>query len=159
MRSGGAGTGLEGHHGRAGAFHHHHLHEVFGKDAGVAQGDHAAERVRHDPQRGKLLLMDQLREVVHVLAHAIARTRRPLRVAVAAQIDGDDVVVGPQALRDPVPVVCVVAVAVDEQQRRRFGVAPVEVVQAQALREVGVRRGTCRPRRELTLPVNHAGAA
>lgn len=60
----------------------------------------------------------------------------------AAQVRRDDVVVGLQFVRHPVPVAAVVAPAVYEQHGRCFLVAPVHVVQAQSLREVDVRRGT-----------------
>ena len=45
----------------------------------------------------------------------------------------------PQLLRHPVPVAAVVPAAVDKHQGRRIGVAPVHVVQLQALRIEDVR--------------------
>ena len=106
------------------------------------QADRAAERVRDDRDRRELLLMDQLRQVVDVVDHAVVRAGDPLRVAVAAQVGREDVPVVAQPLGDPVPVAAVVAAAVHEHERRRALVAPVDVVQAQALRHVELRGGT-----------------
>ena len=59
----------------------------------------------------------------------------------AADVGGDDVIVAAQILGHPVPVAAVVAPAVQQDQRRGLGVAPVGVVQAKALRDEGLRRG------------------
>jgi hypothetical protein len=60
---------------------------------------------------------------------------------VAAQVGGDDVVVAAQVLGHPVPVAAVVAPAVHQDQRRRAGIAPVDVVQPQALGDERLRGG------------------
>ena len=80
----------------------------------------------------------ELRQVVDVAGHRVAAVRRPLAVAVPPQVGGDDVPVVPERLRRPVPVPAVVPPAVDQEQRRLVGIAPVHVVQA-----AGAGRSTC----------------
>src|SRR3972149_1343405 len=65
---------------------------------------------------------------------------RPLAVSVPPKIGGDDVPLLTQRRGDPVPVATMVAAAVDEEQGRPSGIAPVHVVEPQPLGEVGVRR-------------------
>ena len=115
------------------------LRTFSGIDAGVAQRDHAAERMRDDRHRRQLLLMDQLREVVDIGGDRIAAVGRPLAVAVTAQIGRQDVPVVAQRLRHPVPVAAMVAPAMHQQQRRRAGIAPIDVMQPQPLREIDAR--------------------
>src|SRR5207247_2832877 len=61
-------------------------------------------------------------------------------VAVPAQIGGDDVEVAAQVGRYPVPAPAVVAPAVQEEEGPPLRVAPVDVVELQALRVEVVRR-------------------
>src|SRR5581483_1146238 len=49
-----------------------------------------------------------------------------------------------EGLGHPIPVAAVVAAAVHQQERRRAGIAPVDVVEAQPLREVDAGRGSWR---------------
>ena len=112
---------------------------VSGIDPGVAERDVAAERVGDDRDRRQPLLVDELGEVVDVAGHRVAAVGRPLAVAVAAQVGRDDVPVVPQRRRRPVPVPAVVAPAVEQEQRRLVRIAPVHVVQPEALGEVRVR--------------------
>src|SRR5262249_30500661 len=44
-----------------------------------------------------------------------------------------------QRLRDPIPVAAMVASAMHEEQRRRGGVAPIDVMQPQPLRKINAR--------------------
>ena len=70
-----------------------------------------------------MLLAHELGEVVDVIDHRVARAVHPLRVAVTAQVGRDHVVAIAQRQGDPVPGAAMVASAVDEDQRRRGGVA------------------------------------
>ena len=83
--------------------------------------------------------IDRVREIAQRMAaaapHEIA-VADTIGVAVPTQVGCDDVIVVLQARGRPVPVVRMVAVAVDQQQGRRVGVAPVEVVQRNLLRFV-----------------------
>src|SRR6266542_2432040 len=109
-------------------------------DAGVAERDVAAERVGDDRDRGQPLLVDELGEVVDIAGHRVAPIRRPLAVAMAPQVGRDHVPVVPERGRGPVPVPAVITPAVDQEQRRLAGIAPVHAVQPQPLGEVHVRR-------------------
>ena len=135
FRQGEMGPLGDGFGRRAEAFNGHQLLHGFRVETGVAQGDVAAERVGDDGERRHFLLMDQLGEVVDVAVHPIAAILRPLAVAMAAQVWGDDVPVFPQVLRHPVPVSAMVPPAMQQQQRWRFGVAPIDIVQPQPLGE------------------------
>src|SRR5262245_24607155 len=108
-------------------------------DTGVAERDIASERMRDDAHRCQTLLMDELVEIVDVFGHRVAAVGGPLTVAVAAKIGRDDVPVVAQRLCGPVPVATVIAPTVKEQQRWLRRVAPVDVMQAQTLREERVR--------------------
>ena len=110
----------------------------------------------NDPQRRELLLVDELGDVVHELRRCVRGPCAPLRVTVTAQVRRDDVVPVLEVRGGPVPVVGMIAVAVDEQQRRGVRVAPVEVVQPKPLREVRVRRRARHPGR---LPRSNPRAA
>jgi hypothetical protein len=59
----------------------------------------------------------------------------------AAQVGRDDVVVIAQCGGDPIPIATMVAPTVQQDQWRRRGVSPVDVVQAQSLREIHAGRG------------------
>jgi hypothetical protein len=126
---------------RAEAFDRDQPLDGIGEDAGVAQRDIAAERMADDRHRGEPELMDELREIVDVADHIVGAGARPCAVAVAAQIRRDHVPASTQALRHPIPVAAMVAPAVQQDERRRGAVAPVDVVEAQALREEDPRRG------------------
>ena len=47
-----------------------------------------------------------------------------------------------QTLSDPIPISAMVAVPMNQQQRWRILIAPVDVVQSEALRKIDVRGGT-----------------
>ena len=94
-----------------------------------------------DRDRRQPLLMDELVDVVDVRRHGVVAVRRPLAVAMPAQVGTDDVPVVTQGLRHPVPVAAVVPPAVDQEQRRRVGVAPIDVVKTQTLGVVVPRGG------------------
>jgi hypothetical protein len=95
--------------------------------------------MRDNGHRRQFLLMDQLREVVDIGGHRVAAVGRPLTIAVAAQIGGENVPIMAQGLRDPVPVAAMVAPTVHQQQRWRAGIAPVDIMQPQPLREINAR--------------------
>jgi hypothetical protein len=75
------------------------------------------------PQR-----VDQLGKVVDEGVHFVIAVRCPRAVAVAAQVRRDDVPVLREFFGHPIPAAAMVAPAVLQDQRRRFGVAPIDVV-------------------------------
>ena len=87
---------------------------------------------------GATPLMDQLGEIVDVGGDLIVASR-PLAVAVTAQIGGDDMLVVLQAGSDPVPIAAMIASAMQQQQRGRIGISPIDVMQSQTLREINAR--------------------
>ena len=89
------------------------------------------------PQR-----VDQLGKVVDESIHRIVSVGRPGAVAVAPRVRRDDMPVLAQFLRHPVPAAAVVTAAVLQNQRRRIGVAPIDIVQPQPLRDKDVRSRT-----------------
>ena len=89
-----------------------------------------------DRDRRKILLMNQLREIVNVAIHRIVAFSRPLAIAVTTQVGRDNVPVGTQGLGDGVPVAAMVTPAMDQYQWRRVPIAPLNIMQAQALRNV-----------------------
>ena len=118
----------------------HELCHRIGIQARVRQGHRAAHGVSDQNDVPKAGLADQLRDVVDVVDRRVGAPHQPLGITVAAQVRGDDVVVGLERLRHPVPVPAMVAAAVHEQHGRGAFVAPVHVVQTQPLREINVRR-------------------
>ncbi len=113
----------------------HQPADVLRIDPAIAQRNVAAERVGDDGNRRQFLLMDQLRQIIDVVRHGVAAGRRPGGITVAAQVRCDHVVVPPQIAGDPVPVAAMIASAMQQDQRRRIGVAPVDVVQTHSLRD------------------------
>ena len=118
----------------------HELLHGLRKDARIQRRDRAAHGVGDQRHRLELGLPDKLRDVLHVLEPCIAAAAGPLRVAVATQVGGHDVVAVPETPRHPVPAMALILDAVQEQHVRGPGVAPVEVVESQPLGEVAVRR-------------------
>src|SRR5215470_10486358 len=114
----------------------------LGIETGVTQGDLAAERVGDDRHRRQALLMDELRQIVDVAGEGVAAVGGPRAVAVPAQVGRQDVPVVPECRGRPVPGAAVITAAVQHDERRLRGIAPVDVVQAQALREERVGRGS-----------------
>src|SRR5690242_5589313 len=132
----------------------------------------------HDRHRCQFLLMDELREIVDVTRHRIVPGRRPRGIAMATQVRGDYVVLVTQRCRDPVPTAAMVAAAVQEHQRWRGGIAPIDIMQPQPLREIytgrragrgqihlahskadACRRGPVATGREPSTPASHSSAA
>ena len=138
------GIGIGAHFGLpfgAGAqpFDRHDLLDHVGKGPGIAQRDIAAHRVADDGDRSDTQLVDQLGKVVdHVVSRIIA-IADPVAVTVASVIERDHMPVLAQLLGHPVPAARMVAPAVHEDQRGLSAIAPVEIVQAQALRDEGLR--------------------
>src|SRR6516225_12144538 len=56
--------------------------DVVWINAGIAQRDHAPERMGEDRDRRELLLVDQLSEIVDITGHAVFPVGRPLTIAV-----------------------------------------------------------------------------
>src|SRR5206468_6011752 len=72
-------------------------------------------------------------DVGHEVVAAVAARGRPVRVAVAALIEGEHVVIAGQVGRDLVPAVRGLRAAVEEQHGRLAPGAPVEEVEAEAV--------------------------
>ena len=123
------------------AFDRDELLHGLGIDAGVADRDVAAERMRDDRRRRQTLLMDQLREIVDIGGGRIIAVGRPLAVAVTAQIGRQHMPIPAQGARDPIPIAAVVTPAMHQQQGRRGRVAPIHIMQPQPLREIDPRGG------------------
>src|SRR5258708_7650995 len=108
------------------------------EQTGVEQRDLPAQRMRDDGESRELGLANQLDDVVDEVDEIVTTPGRPLRVAVPAQVRCKYSVIAPKILGHPVPTSAVVPPAVDQEQRRRSRVAPSNVMQAQALREIDV---------------------
>ena len=85
--------------------------------------------------------MDELRNVIDIIVHLVGAAQHPVAVAMAAKIGRDDVVVAAQCLRRPVPVTAMVAPAMDHQHGGCVVIPPIDIVEAQPLREVDMGRG------------------
>ena len=71
------------------------------------------------------LLMDQLSEIIQVARVAIASAHYMGGITVTSEVGRDDMKSVPKSLRDPVPIVTVVSVAMHKQQWWRVRVPPV----------------------------------
>jgi hypothetical protein len=80
--------------------------------------------------------MDQLRQVIDVVGHRVVAGRRPGGVTVSPQVRSDHMKIFAHIGGDPVPVPAVIAPAMQQDQRRRVGIAPVHVVQPQSLGKI-----------------------
>ena len=91
--------------------------------------------------------LDQRQQIRDVLGHAVVAADGPIGIAVPSQIRGDHAVVAAERGCEAVERAGVVALAVQQDERRGLRAAPFPVGEAQALRlEVvlrgfGVRRG------------------
>ena len=134
-----AGRGVvAGARRHAHAFDGHQLAHALRIQPGVGQRHRTAHRMADQRDVLDAGLPHQLGDVVDVVDGGVAAAHQPLRIAVAAQIGRDDVVVVLELLRHPVPVAAMVAPAMHKQHGRRPFVAPIHVVQPQPLREVDV---------------------
>src|SRR5207245_579009 len=122
------------------AFDRHQTGDAVGVDAGVLESHARAQRVADDGDREEVERLQERGQVEHVVDHRVGAAHRPGGVAVPAQIGGDEVEVAAQVGRHPVPAPAVVAPAVQEEEGPPLRVAPVDVVERQALRVEVVRR-------------------
>src|SRR5262249_36234365 len=102
----------------------------FGKNAGIEKCDGTAEGMSNDGDGSHLFLMHKLSNVVDVVDLAVAAARRPVAVAVAAQVRCDNVIAIAQAFGDPVPIPAMIPSAMYHQEVGRTLVAPVDIVEA-----------------------------
>jgi hypothetical protein len=58
----------------------------------------------------------------------------------APEIRCNDVVFIPESLGDPIPVMAVILISMDQQHWRSASISPIQVVQSHALRKVSMRR-------------------
>ena len=82
----------------------------------------------NDADGGEVELMDQLRQIVNKCGHFVIAIGRPRAVAMAPQIRGNDMPVMTQFFGYPIPATRVIAAAMDQEQRRRVGITPVDIV-------------------------------
>ena len=86
--------------------------------------------------------MDQLSEIIQVTRVAIASAHYVGGITMTAEVGRDDVKSVPKSLRDPVPIMTVVSVAMHKQQWWRVRVAPVQIMETEPLTIVRVRSGS-----------------
>ena len=124
---------------RAEPFDRHDLAHHVGKGPGITQGDVSAHRMAHDRHRPPVELVDELGKVIdHVVGHVIA-VADPVGIAMPAVIESGDVPVPAQVFRHPVPAARMIAPAMHQHQRRRVAIAPIDIIESQALRYEGLR--------------------
>ncbi len=85
----------------------------------------------------------EAREIVDIFGQRVAAAPGPVGIAVPAQVRGEHVKMRLQRARDRVEAAAMIAPAVNQQQRRRALVAPVRIMQPQAVRgeEAAVGQG------------------
>jgi hypothetical protein len=76
-----------------------------------------------------------------MIDQTVTASLRPFGIAVPAQIRGHDMEMRLQFARDRIPVAAMVEPAMNQDQRRRGFVAPVDIVQPQPL---GLIKAVCR---------------
>ena len=121
---------------------HYHLFNIFRKNTGIPQRNAASERMGNDRKWCEALLMDQLSEIIQVARMAIASAHYMGRITMASEVGRDDMKSVPKSLRDPVPIVTVVTVAMHKQRWWRLWVAPVQIMETETLTIVRVRSGS-----------------
>src|SRR6266478_712128 len=110
-----------------------------GIDAAIMQNDAAAERMADQANLKIINDVEERGEIENVLGDAVGGAGRPGAVAVAAQVQREDVIVLAQDARDPIPIASVVQAAVNEHQRRLAVLTIVPELQLEAIgiEEVG----------------------
>src|SRR5215217_3980501 len=85
------------------------------------------------------------RQVVDIFGQRVAAAFRPVGIAVAAKVGGEHMKMRLQCAGDCVPATAMIAPAMDQKQGRSILIAPVGVMQPQALRdeEAALRSGHC----------------
>src|SRR5262249_32981170 len=135
------GSRLDHMRWRPQTFYRHDLSYSIGEHAGVLQHDAAAQRMSDEGDRITGDRVHELAQIEHVVYHRLAAADRPIRTAVAAKIRCNYVVVLSKIERDPAPIATVIATAVNQNHKRLVRIAPINVVQLQALGIEIVRRG------------------
>src|SRR5215471_12628122 len=102
---------------------------LVGIDPRITRRDIASERVADESDGRKPTLMNELREVVDIARHAVVAVLRPLAIAMPTQIRRDDVPAIAQSPRYPVPIARMIAAAMDQDERGRIRVSPIEIMQ------------------------------
>ena len=80
--------------------------------------------------------IDQIGEVEHMKRTEVSAVRRPLAIAMSAQVGRNNVPTIPHRMRRPIPAARVITRTVDEQEKRRAFVPPINIVELQALRDM-----------------------
>jgi hypothetical protein len=110
---------------------------AVGVHASIVESDAAAEGMANEA-RGEIIDdVKQGGEIEDVLGDSVRRSGGPSAVAVPAEIEGVDVVLPAQRVRDPIPIARVIERAVNEDERR-FAVRAV--VPELELEAVGVEK-------------------
>ena len=81
----------------------------------------------------QILLMNELCQIIDVFAMAIGATVDPFGIPVTPKVRCDNVIIIPEFLGDPIPVVAVIAVSMHQSKWWRILITPVEVMEAQSL--------------------------
>src|SRR5439155_963929 len=101
----------------------------------------AAQAERDERRALPAAVVEEGADVGHEVVAAVAALGRPVGVAVAALIEGEDVVITRQVGRDLVPAVRGLRAAVEEQHGRLASRAPVEEVEAETVEGRGAVGG------------------
>jgi hypothetical protein len=104
-------------------------------DTGIGQRNATSERVADQANREIVDHVEESGEIEDVLGDRVRRSWCPAAVAVAAEIEGINVVVLAEGLRDPIPVACVVQSTVNENE---CGLVVLTVVPELEFEAVGI---------------------
>src|ERR1700722_2396188 len=93
---------------------------------------------RHRP--GRLQRVQQLAEVEYVIGYRVRAADRPIGIAMTAQVRRHDMKMLAQVERDEIPTARVITAAVQQDSKRLVVIAPVHVMELQALGVKEMRR-------------------
>ena len=100
---------------------------------GIGQADHSTHRMANDRDFLKPFGLHQACQIVDVIGLAVAATDRPIGIAMAAKVRGDDMKPRPQRPRQLIPVAGMIETAVNQEQRRRRRVTPIREMKPKSL--------------------------
>ena len=78
--------------------------------------------------------LNQIDKIEHEIRRHIRAIGRPLAFAMAAQIQRDHMIISGERIRDPIPRAPVIAIAMQQQEKRRALIAPIPILEREALR-------------------------
>ncbi len=77
--------------------------------------------------------VDKLGEIINESVHRIIAFRRPFAVSMPAKIRANHMPIVAQLFGHPIPIPAVISTPVLQNQRRRVGIAPIDIIKAQTL--------------------------